>query len=227
MIIFDMDGTLVEHRMQIKDDVATALPNNSVVVSGASLEKMARQLEPCLDKVHSLWGCCGNEWIVGSEQGANLVNYDEILVNAFESQQRIHQKIFSHGRACIENRKGLMVYAPFGFNLSSNQRQSFMKYDEKHSLRDRIIEHYSKRFTDYEFYKGGQTSIDICKKGFNKAQILNHLPEGPHIFVTDNPKGNDKPLCDAVHSFIVTGGPKQTLEILNEGFDSRWTHTST
>ena len=68
---------------------------------------------------------------------------------------------------------------------------------------------------------GGNTSIDIYPKGWNKTYALNHLKGKDVWFVGDNCKddGNDKALYDKLSHLnrsYETTGPQETIRLITE-----------
>lgn len=77
----------------------------------------------------------------------------------------------------IEFRKGLVNVSPVGRNVSNAERDQFDKYDKEHTVRKKLVTALRKEFEDYglQFSIGGQISIDIFPRGWDKTYCLRHV----------------------------------------------------
>eukprot|EP01100_Stratorugosa_tubuloviscum_P016085 TRINITY_DN997_c0_g1_i2.p1 TRINITY_DN997_c0_g1~~TRINITY_DN997_c0_g1_i2.p1 ORF type:complete len:139 (-),score=54.90 TRINITY_DN997_c0_g1_i2:68-484(-) len=98
----------------------------------------------------------------------------------------------------IEFRSGMLNVSPIGRNCSQQERIDFEKYDNQHQIRAKMIEHLKQNFEDYNLHYsiGGQISIDIFPKGWDKTYCLKHVEnfnfEQIHFFGDKTqPGGND------------------------------------
>jgi len=79
----------------------------------------------------------------------------------------------------IEYRTGLLNASPIGRNCSQEERNDFAEYDEKHKIRAAMVNALKEKFGDEKltYSIGGQISIDIFPKGWDKTYCLRHLKE--------------------------------------------------
>jgi phosphomannomutase len=126
----------------------------------------------------------------------------------------------------IDYRGSMINWCPIGRNASSTEREAFREFlKENDSFRkwqiDILKEKLSLRgLTDQlEFKLGGDTSIDIYPKGWDKTYALKHFPDLKVWFVGDRctGDGNDKEIFDKlskVNRAYSTAHPKMTSEII-------------
>jgi hydroxymethylpyrimidine pyrophosphatase-like HAD family hydrolase len=125
-----------------------------------------------------------------------IVNYLEILLD--ESQ--FPEKTGNH----IEFRKGMVNFSIPGRNCSFKQREQYVDWDSKTQERKLFYNKIKDKFDHIDVYIGGETGLDIFKKGFGKSQAISKIRTektdiiyyfGDQIF----PGGNDYDaaiLCD-------------------------------
>jgi phosphomannomutase len=118
----------------------------------------------------------------------------------------------------IEFRTGLINVSPIGRNCSQKEREEFYLYDKQHKIREKMVEVLEKKFGDtlgLKFSIGGQISIDVFPKGWDKTYCLQHLKDFKEIhFFGDKtePGGNDYEIYTSrqVIGHSVTG-PEDTI----------------
>ena len=130
----------------------------------------------------------------------------------------------------IDYRESLVNWAPIGRSSSLSQRQLFINLDSRVGLRDYAINLLQsmllsdKNMTEQlEIAKGGQTSMDIYPKGWDKTFGLWHFKDEDHWFIGDacETGQNDHQIYltvkhknDRTQAFK-TKGPDETLDIIN------------
>ena len=95
--------------------------------------------------------------------------------------------------------------------------------DKDQSKRKKIIEILNTKIPEFEVKLGGSTSIDITRKGVDKAYAIGKIKEilkvsdEDIIFIGDAlyRGGNDEPVKGTGVDFIQEEGPNQTLELLS------------
>ena len=103
-----------------------------------------------------------------------------------------------------------------------DQRDDYVKWDEKSNERSRIAEKLSKEFQGWglAFNLGGQISIDITRKEWDKSYALNFIPEDPSECVFFGDKivegGNDFSIAMKCGKYYDIESPKDTLIILDK-----------
>jgi len=206
LLLFDVDNTLTVSRGSITKEMIECLKQCAVTydigcVSGSDLSKMSEQLGEAIDLVK--WKCtenglvsyCGNELVhinsmvafIGEERYQKLVNSALRLLSTIELP--VKRGTF------LELRTGLLNICPIGRSCTQAERDAFGEFDAKHHVRQQICDHLAQEFPDLTFSIGGQISMDVFPKGWNKTYCLPFLTgEYRHIyFFGDNirPGGND------------------------------------
>ena len=240
LCLFDVDGTLTKFRqrnpemeelldqLQKKVDVA--------LVSGSDLAKIAEQMG-----VQGTESSLINRFpFIFAENG--LVAYVRGIPQESESILSFmgEEKLQSLINFClkylselilpckrgnfIEFRSGLINVCPVGRTCSQSERDAFGLYDEQHKIREKLVSALIEKFGEEQllFKIGGQISVDIFPKGWDKTYCLKYLNDYEEIhFFGDRtfPGGNDY----EIYSHPRTKGhsvssPEETREILKKLF---------
>ncbi|KAK1936253.1 putative phosphomannomutase [Babesia divergens] len=211
IIVFDMDGTLIEPLEPITDDVKDALLRcknrgyEIAIASGSTYRSIVKQI--------------GADFIlrfdyVFSENGTNLYKDGELLHSMdildeipshalkelveFALDYIVRLDIPIKRGTFVEHRKSLVNICPVGRNCSKKERDEFALLDKKRGIRNQFIKELKARFSSVEhplrFVAGGQISIDVFPEQWNKTLVLTHLKGYSEIhFYGDNTSegGND------------------------------------
>tara|TARA_Y100001937_G_C7130852_1_gene337306 strand:- start:2624 stop:3385 length:762 start_codon:yes stop_codon:yes gene_type:complete len=240
--IFDCDGTLTPSRQKMTEDFSKFFSdwssrNKFYLVTGSDLDKMKEQIPlPSLDKAEGLFCCGGNQlW----ELDKNTLSYNKVYSRDFQPhkalidylQQQLKDSSYK-GRygTHIENRGSMLNFSVVGRDCSLDQRYDYYEWDRLSKERENICFTINHMWPQLEAVCGGQISIDIAPKGWNKAQVLDNLEEKysipfgestEYIFIGDRTEegGNDYPLAKRMNDtqncrVFQTEGPDQTMEIL-------------
>ena len=210
VFIFDVDGTLTGPRRYMHEDFArffrTVVASETVyLVSGSDMPKLEDQLPVwLLQSVAGVFACSGNEFW----QGGNIVfqmNHafpDELieLAEAIIAKSAYSTRTGNH----CEVRTGALNISVVGRNANPIQRNDYERYDQEVGERKEMIAEIEKAFSDYEANSGGQISIDVSPKGWNKSRVQTEVrswhPDAVMHFFGDNifEGGNDLPLAEAI-----------------------------
>ena len=128
----------------------------------------------------------------------------------------------------IEFRTGMLNVSPVGRSVSQQERNDFNAYDNEHKVRQALLEKLDAKFGDafgLKFSIGGQISMDIFPRGWDKTYCLQHVEkDGPwkeiHFFGDKtSPGGNDHEIfaSDKTIGHTVTS-PADTIAQLTELF---------
>ena len=123
--------------------------------------------------------------------------------------ERLHFTMMSNYRAFpatghfISYRESLLNWCPVGRLANDDDRRQFVSYDQRNEVREENLKYLrdTKLSKVLSFSMGGNTSIDIYPKGWDKTYALNHCEGLTPWFVGDRctaPNGNDKPLYDKI-----------------------------
>ena len=180
--------------------------NNPVYfVTGSDKPKTIEQIgEEVFNSSQLSFNCAGNEvwnkdYLVYSSDwkpDEDVVKYLEKLL--LESQ--FPEKTGRH----IELRKGMVNFSIPGRNCTHEQRERYKVWDAVHQERASFHKKIKDKFDSVDAYIGGETGLDIFKKGYGKSQAVSKIRTeasdviyyfGDQIF----PAGNDYDiaiLCD-------------------------------
>lgn len=186
LILFDVDGTLTIPRNKIENDMINALHklNNIDIgfVGGSDLSKQIEQIGPENMDIFK-WKFSENglksyksELIheqniidfLGENRYSNLI--DTILSVLSSTKIPIKRGNF------IELRTGMINVSPIGRSCSQIERDQFELYDKEHNIRKKMIENIKTKLGNesynFQFSIGGQISIDIFPRGWDKTYCL-------------------------------------------------------
>lgn len=210
LLVFDVDGTLTGPRRVMHEDFArffrTICASRRVfLVSGSDMAKLAQQLpEFVLEAVAGVFACAGNEFLVDGQAVYRMEHFfpDELteFVDEFIAASPYPVRCGHHQ----ELRTGTLNVSVVGRNADPVQRAAYFDYDRDHGERQALIDAVMDRFAGYEANRGGQISVDISPKGWNKARVCQELSQrfadAQLVFFGDNIErgGNDQPLADAI-----------------------------
>jgi len=124
----------------------------------------------------------------------------------------------------IEFRKGMLNVSPIGRSCSQTERDGFVQYETTvEPVRAKFVEALKEKFADsgLSFSIGGQISIDIFPKGWDKTYCLKYLT--PHYesiyFFGDktSPGGNDYEIfVDQRVKGNTVSSPEHTRQVITE-----------
>ena len=236
LVVFDLDGTLAEPFQSPSDatvDALHALASHIpiAILSGATFERINSFL---LDRIGEVAHNC----IVMPVNAAQCYEwhetewkktYDETLqrdekdtiIDAIKESMKGHpfHDIEPHGETIID-REGFIAFTALGVDTPTDIRNA---WDPDASKRTKFIEKLKEYLPDYDIYVGGKTTIDIMKKGLNKAYgirwlLKEHSLEPQQVlFVGDAlyEGGNDFPVIETGVHVREVHDPAQTLALID------------
>lgn len=241
LIIFDLDGTLAESKM-LPDGEMTALlcdlllKTNVAVISGASFKQFKDQflttLMICAEALSRLYimPANGSSLYQHGEAGWRPV-YEELLSkNDREKIRRaIEQTLPLVGITLphrvygelIEDRGSQVTYSALGQEAPLEVKSV---WDPNHAKRQKIKEMLMPLIPEFEVRIAGTTSIDVTKKGIDKAYGIRKISEHLNItipemlFVGDAvfPGGNDYSAKELGVETIQVTGPQDTKKVIKD-----------
>lgn len=202
--IFDVDGTLTPSRQVIDDKFKvffkTFVKANEVyLVTGSDYEKTVEQLgkEIC-ESVETVYNCSGNDVY---KKGKNIYS------QKFDAPDELYKFMYSWLNTSsfplrtgnhIEERTGTINFSIVGRNATLGERKLYVKHDIENRERESIAFQINLDFPNITATVGGETGIDIYKKGGDKSQILKDFDNKQKIFFFGDKceqGGNDFPLA--------------------------------
>ncbi len=237
--LFDVDGTLTEPRQPIDPDFARFFElfcrtHTVYLVSGSDLPKLKEQLPTSIiASAQGVFSCSAAElWVDGKTIYQLDHQFPKDLIEALESFVEMSQYPRRFGNH-IEYRTGMLNVSVIGRNAQKSDRQSYFAWDRQEEERSAFIKRFIETFSDYEASAGGEISIDIVPKGWNKSRALAVLkqdkPNGIITFFGDRmqPGGNDYPLARALqedsplHQVMSVANFNETWTLLENTFSPR------
>ena len=246
-LIFDMDGTLTGHTQPISKDMMQTLIDlgphyKKYLVTGSEMSKIEKQIPEdfLLKTFEKVFACNGTRAYntnldLDDENGApqpelihkiDLLDYysqadmNHLIGYLLKVASESHTK-FKTG-TFIEWRGSQINFSVVGRNCSLNQREDYVKWDIKSNERTRIAERLSKEFQGWGlvFNLGGQISIDITRKEWDKTYALKIIREKPEDCVFFGDKivegGNDFEIAMKCGKYHDVDNPADTMIALEQ-----------
>ena len=221
-LLFDMDGTLTDARQPITQDVLEALRDTGpgvkrYLVTGSDFAKIEEQMgnDNLLELFERVYACNGTRvWNCNIDMDdetrplepelihkVSLTDFysesdlthivDTLLKIAANTHTKIKTGTF------IEWRDSQINFSVVGRNCSTEQREDYVRWDNKSGERKKIIEDLRDKFKGWglSFRLGGQISIDVTREGWDKTYAFKNMNETPDqcVFFGDKicKDGND------------------------------------
>lgn len=221
-LLFDMDGTITDARQPISDDVLDCLKKidsskKLFLVTGSDMSKIEEQIgrENLLDLFDRVYSCNGTrvynckldmddetkpiepELIhkVSLSDFYSESDINHIINTLLKIAAETHTKVKTGN--FIEWRDSQINFSVIGRNCTTDQREDYVVWDAKSGERERIIKTLREEFQGWglSFRLGGQISIDITRKGWDKSYAFSNLEFSPDqcVFFGDKicKDGND------------------------------------
>ncbi|MEZ5870643.1 MAG: hypothetical protein R3D32_02130 [Nitratireductor sp.] len=236
VLVFDVDGTLTASRRAMEPEFAAlflqlAAHHPVYLVTGSDCTKLCEQVPVAIRNVLKGAFCCsGNElWHNGKTVFSMSHSFPDDL-SGFAMQLVDASRFPVRTGRHVEERTGTLNVSVVGRNAGEAERRSYVRHDTKFGEREAMIAAIEARFPDYEAHRGGQISIDISPRGWNKGrvarEILSRHPDARIDFFGDriSGRGNDEPLADALralgplHVIHEVRNPAETLAILKRDY---------
>lgn len=241
VIVCDLDGTLAPSKSPLKSDMAEVIGHvlerhKIAVVSGGSYRQFQRQFLPRLDfnpsllQNLSIFPAMGSTCYLYDQKKSDWVQvYDEPLPPKDKKiiKKALDEVIKEYGLDTsgvygdlIEDRGGQITLSALGQQAPIDIKE---KWDRDQAKRRVMLQMLLDRIPQFEIRIGGMTSIDITKKGLDKAYAMEKIKkllkvkDEEIIFVGDAlyKGGNDEAIKNTGVDFIQEDGPDQTLEFLS------------
>lgn len=240
LFVFDLDKTLSESKQLMDNEMAEllcALMGRFLVavISGGSFAQFQKQFLPKLAKVKYLenlylFPTCGSAFYryerdVWSKVYEETLNAEErkLIFAAFpkmfeEIGFKVPDTIYGE---LIEDRVTQITFSAFGSAAPIHIKGP---WDLDRSKRLKMIEVLSRYIPEFEIRTGGTSSIDVTKKGIDKAygilQMEKHIgiTQAWMLFVGDDlrPGGNDYPVKALGVSCVEVKGPEETKQLIRD-----------
>ncbi|HSE56468.1 MAG TPA: HAD-IIB family hydrolase [Candidatus Paceibacterota bacterium] len=238
VLVFDLDGTLTESKLPVDAEMAALLTNTLThttvaVISGGGLPQFEKQVLPFL----ALTNEQQKNLFLLPTSGAALFAYEDGALKKIYEEKLTSEEIAhientlektiddlklrpeqTYG-ALIENRGSQVTYSALGQEARLEKKAVWDPDQEK---RKQIVAALAPSLPNFHIGIGGTTSIDITKKGIDKAYGIKKLSEYLHIPITEMafigdalfPGGNDEAARASGIKCISVKDVSETKELL-------------
>lgn len=238
LFFFDLDGTITKSKSSLDNDMAEVIKlllekTKVVIISGAEFSQFKNQFIDFLLKGTklenlyiapltggSLYFFNGNTWEKKYEKklfDEERLKITSILKRAIKDNAFLNpNELFGQQ---IQDRGGQITFSALGQEAPIEKKMLWDPNIEKRKSLKKILD---KDLSEFEVSVGGSTSIDIRKKGIDKAYGINkissllEIPKEKIIFFGDAifEGGNDYSATKTGVSIQKVSGPEETKEIL-------------
>jgi phosphomannomutase len=236
LVVFDLDGTLAESKSSIDAEMAALLDSlldivKVAVISGGAWQQFEQQMLAHLShgdalKNLSLLPTCGTKFYQYESSWKLLYSEDfteaerkkiiDGLKQATISSEREVKKVWGH---VIEDRGSQITFSALGQRAPLEEKT---KWDPDFAKRKRIKAVLDTLLPEFSVRLGGATSIDVTKRGIDKAYGIRKLRDvlriaiDQMIFIGDAvfPGGNDFPAKEAGALTIEVKDPHETKRVI-------------
>jgi phosphomannomutase len=241
VVVFDIDGTLAESKQAIGAPMAQLLSellertNVAVISGGAFLQfktQVVDQLPPST-KLASLYILpTSGGALFTNEHSSWVAQYEEnltpeeaaairaVLEAAIQESGVIEHTAVTYGER-IELRGPQVSLSALGQKAPPEEKRV---WDPTHEKREALRDFAAARLPEFDVKIGGLTTIDITKKGVNKAYGLRKLSEALSIPIADmlyigdelQKDGNDEVVKETGIKTRSVANPGETMQVIEE-----------
>ena len=240
LMAFDLDDTLAPSKSPIPSEVAELLVallgrHEVCVISGGNYDQFKSQLVDNLDadaellaRLH-LMPTCGTQYFTFTEAGfvpvyAETLTAEERDAALASLERRAHELELWESETwgpILEDRGSQVTFSALGQAAPVDAKKAWDPTGEKKSrLRDAV----QADLPGLEVRSGGSTSVDITRRGIDKAYGMQKLVEQTGIALDDmlfvgdrlDPDGNDYPVKALGVTCVAVDGWEDTVAYLTE-----------
>ncbi|MBI1754892.1 HAD-IIB family hydrolase [Candidatus Azambacteria bacterium] len=239
LVIFDLDGTLTESKTDMDSEMASLLERllskrMVAVISGGGFDRFKEQFLNRIDYPPERL----SRLFLFPTSATRFYRYDngwkEVYADMLASAERkkiktafdcafkdIHYQhpLKLYGEV-VEDRGTQVTFSALGQEAPLEAKKRWRGSQD--DRRREIVEALKKYLPEFQIQIPGLTSIDVTKKGINKAYGIRQMEKLLSISVSDMifvgdalyGGGNDYPVKEAGVETIAVSGPKETKEII-------------
>jgi phosphomannomutase len=236
LIVFDLDGTLAESKAAIDKEMAERLEAllsvaKVSIISGGDWPQFQKQVLKHLPKGKILKSLtilptCGTkfyqyktDWQQLYAENFTAEEKKKIVASLEKAVEDSGYKARKVWGETIEDRGSQVTYSALGQKAPLDEKK---KYDPDFKKRDKIKKELDKLIPEFAVNLGGATSVDVTKKGIDKAYGIHKLRDvldiavKEMIFIGDAvfPGGNDYPAKQAGVFSIRVKDPNETKRVI-------------
>lgn len=240
LVAFDLDDTLAASKSPIPPGVADALLRlldaaEVCVISGGQWGQFTGQVlahlpaeDAQLSRLH-LMPTCGTRYLRHDGEKWRSV-YSRPLSDG--ERARAIEALTTEARRLglwetetwgevVEDRESQITFSALGQAAPVDAKRA---WDPDGSKRSALVAAVAPLLPDLEVRSGGSTSVDITRKGIDKAYGMQQLSRETGIELADmlfvgdrlDPEGNDYPVKALGVPCVATSGPEETIRIIDE-----------
>jgi HAD superfamily hydrolase (TIGR01484 family) len=241
-IVCDLDGTLAESKSAISEEMSEVLcgilrNHYLAIVSGGTYNQFQKQflanfscplefltnlyLFPTNGSVCYKYDASNSEWkqlyaeVLSQEQREKIIN----AIN--ESINELGLNLAPSYGEIVEDRGSQVTFSGCGQEAPVGVKEL---WDPDQAKRREIKSVLERKIPEFEIRMGGMTSIDITRRGIDKAyavekiKAIMNVSDDDIIFVGDAlyKGGNDSAVKKTEVDFIQEDGPAETIELLRQ-----------
>ncbi|AKM83976.1 TPA: HAD family hydrolase [Candidatus Campbellbacteria bacterium] len=240
LFFFDLDGTITESKSNVDDEMANIISQllkhkKVVIISGARFSQFKEQFIDFLPNGTNLENLYIAPLTGGSFYSFKDDNWVKVYEDALSPEERLKitsilkraikdndfltpEKIYGDQ---IEDRGGQITFSALGQKSPVEEKKLWDPSIEKRKALKKILD---KDLSEFEVSVGGSTSVDIRKKGIDKAYGINKIasllsiPKEKIIFFGDAifEGGNDYSATTTGVAIQKVSGPEETKSFLKE-----------
>lgn len=244
LIAFDIDGTLTVSKSPIEDnplidtdmsDLLNKLMDKYkvAIISGASMKQFESQVLTHLTKdnellknlyllptngttlctYHGGWICPPANALTSAEKEEIYNAFNKMFAEVgFVISEHVYGEV-------IEDRGSQITFSAFGQKAPIEIKET---WDKDHQKREQMVSVLKKYLPDFASHIGGTTSIDVTRKGIDKAYGLRELLKyldlksekllyiGDELYLD----GNDAPAMEVAGKCLAVKGPEETKQVI-------------
>lgn len=236
VFLSDNDGTLTVARKPIRGEMADTLIEFAkyfkfAITTGSPWKDMVEQMPPEILNNPNIdyWCCMGNilyqegKEVYNSHNTIDFDKFSPILKDILKSCPYQYKKSFPRHHEINANCaiNFTMLGRPEVGEPSMEDRGEYVSWDSEVGQRKWIIDYLAPHHPEYNFTYGGQISVDIVKKGCDKAQVVNYYKDkynityfGDRIYKRGNDNAIAHEVVDCGGSIYSVSGPAETMHIM-------------
>ncbi len=236
LIIFDLDGTLAESKAAIDHEMSTLIGNllkvsKMAIISGGDWPQFEKQVLSHLSSKRnmqnlSILPTCGTKYYQYKSGWKKIYSEDltiderkKITDNIEKAIKGLKLGITKTWGEQIEDRGSQITFSALGQHAPGNVKK---KWDPDLAKRKKIKSKLDRPLRGFSVEIGGSTSLDITKRGIDKAYGIHKLEKilsihrSEIIYIGDAlfAGGNDHPAISTGVACIPVKGPEETKKVI-------------
>ena len=240
LVAFDLDDTLAPSKAPLPEPVRESLLDllgvtEVCVISGGQIEQFRKQVVDRLGEMPDrlavrlhLMPTCGTQYWRVTSDGLTCVYAEDLAQDEKDRAMRAVEEqakrlgLWSERTwgPAIEDRGSQVTFSALGQGAPLDEKRAWDPTGEK---KNRLRAAVQERLPDLEVRSGGSTSVDITRRGIDKAYGMRRLAELTAIPVEDmlfvgdrlDPDGNDYPVKSVGVPTRAVSGWEETVDVID------------